>query len=124
MAEFNFSNVKVAKSEKVPALKRTRTSAPNPLVGIYAESVKATGADGHGAWMNMVLPGKAETVVTEVNGKKTEKTVYGPTVKKAMNLLRQAAAAEDKGVSFRATDDGKGNITLHFQSKPKRGDAS
>lgn len=122
MAEFDFTKVQVKKSEKVPTLTRQRESAPNPLEGIYAESVKG-GKNGYGAWLNMTVPGKTETTVTERDGKKVEKVHYGPTVKKAMNYLRQAAAAKDLGVSFRPEDNGDGTVTLHFQSKPKRGSA-
>lgn len=115
MAEFNFTNVKATPSKDVPALTRSRTAQPNPLESVYAESMKTTDNSGHGAWLHLDLPGKTE----EIDGK----TSYGPTVKKAMGYLRQAAATKDKGVSFRVVDGGKGQITLHFQSKPKRGNS-
>jgi hypothetical protein len=130
MAEFDFNKVQVTKSEKVPALTRSRTSAPNPLSNQYAESVKAKGKDGLGAWLNIPMPGKEETTIVEKDGKQTSKLTYGPTVKKAMNYLRQAAAAMGLGVSFRVETPNavnklaEGTVKLHFQSKPKRGDVS
>lgn len=128
MAEFDFSKVQAKKSEKVPALVRSRSSKPNPLAPQYDISAKDSNSEGYGSWQYLDLPGKVETqTVTSADGKTTEKTTYGNVVKQAQNLLRQAAAAKDKGVSFRVeegNDKNKlpaGTLRLHYQAKPKRG---
>lgn len=124
MAEFDFSKVQAKKSEKVPALTRARSSKPNPLAAQYDISNKDSNTEGYGSWQYLDLPGKVETV-TDGQGK--EKTTYGNVIKQAQNFLRQAAAAKDKGVSFRveeANDKNKlpaGTLRLHYQAKPKRG---
>lgn len=124
MAEFDFGKVEVKKSDKVPALTRTRASRPNPLTKQYEESDKERNKDGYGLWLYLDLPGKVET--TKDNAGK-EKTTYGNVIKQAMNFLRQAAANKDRGVSFRVEEPtasnkvGSGNLRLHFQAKPKRG---
>jgi hypothetical protein len=124
MAEFDFSKVQAKKSEKVPALTRSRQSKPNPLTAQYDVSNKDSDKDGYGSWQYLDLPGKVETT-TDPQGR--EKITYGNVVKQAQNYLRQAAAASDKGVSFRVEEPNEknklaaGTLRVHYQAKPKRG---
>lgn len=117
MTDFDFTAIKTTVAKEAPKQTRTRLAGPNPFTDKLLQSLaKGTDADGTGTWLQMILPGKAETT-------DQGRTHYGEVVKKAMNLIATAAAGMDKGSDRHIADNGDGTVTLSFRARARRAKA-
>lgn len=118
MTDFNFNDIKVTVPKVAPKQSRVRLAGPNPFTDkLLLSLTKGTDADGTGTWLEMILPGKAET---NEHGRKH----YGDVVKQAMNLIASAAAAMDKGSDRIIADNEDGTVTLSFRARARRAKAA